>query len=79
MHEILRELIKYCEVFYYVLEKSMDAATGIGGMHLICLLLAAEAHTDPNISKESIRGECMLILLDTSSNITQKYGTTFLL
>ena len=38
---------------------------------------AAAEHADQNISKESIHGECLLILLDNRSNITLWYGTNF--
>ena len=70
-HEILRELVKNCEVLLYLLKKSLDAADGIDGLHLIgSRKSAAATHANLNISKESIHGECMLILLDNRSNIT---------
>ena len=41
---------------------------------------STSSHTDANISiRISIQGECMLILLDTRSNITSKYSTNFVL
>ena len=69
-HKIFRELVKNCEVLLYSLIKSLDAPAGIDGLYLICRSSAAAAHTDPNISKDSIHGDCMLILLDNRSNIT---------
>ena len=70
-YEILRELVKNCEVLLYsFFYKSLDATVGIDGLHLICRSSAAAAHTDPNISKDSIHGDCLLILLDNRSNIT---------
>ena len=35
-HEILREVVKNCEVYYIRFKKSLDAAAGIGGLYLIC-------------------------------------------
>ena len=76
-HEILCELVKKCEVLLYSLIKTLNAPACIDGLYLICRYSAAAAHTDPNISKDSIHGDCMLILLDNRSNITLWYGTHF--
>ena len=71
--EILRELMKYCEVLFYSLKKYLYAAAGNGSLHLICQSSAAQAaHTDPNISNDSIHVECMLTSLDTNSTIWHK-------
>ena len=69
-HEIFREVVKNCEVLLYSLMKSLDAPAGNDCLYLICRYSAAPAHTDPNISKDSIHGNCLLILLDNRSNIT---------
>ena len=68
--EILRELVKNYEALLYSLKKILDAASGIDGLHLIARSAAAAAHTVPNISKDSIHGECVLILLNNISIIT---------
>ena len=48
--QILRELLKYCEVLFYSVKRSSDAAAGIYGFNFICRSQAAAADTDPNIS-----------------------------
>ena len=40
-------------------------------------VIVSAARTVQNISKERIHGECLLIFLDTRSNITLWYGTNF--
>ena len=56
------------EMLFYSLNKYLDAAAGIW---------AAAAHTNQNISKDGIHGECMLNFLDTRNNITPKYDKRF--
>ena len=48
----------------------------------VCILFAGHAapkHTGQNIFKDTIYGECMLIILGTRNNITPKYCTILLL
>ena len=68
------ELVEYCEVLSYSYKKSLDAAADDGSHHLICPSSAAAAHTDPNISKDGIHGEYMLVFSDPRKNITPKYN-----
>ena len=86
-HEILRELVKNCEVLLYSFLKVFCVAAGIYSLYLItdpniCVRntdpnIGTQTHTDPNISKDSIHEDCLLILLDNRSNITLWYGTNF--
>ena len=72
--------VKSYEVFFYSLKTSLDAAAGDPGLHLIYRSSEAVAHTEPNISKNNIHGECMLIFLDTKNIITRKnVAQTFLI
>ena len=68
-HEILRELVKNCEVLLYSFLKVFGCCRRY--LRSVSYLpVIGSAHTDPNISKESTHGDCLLILLDNRSNIT---------
>ena len=76
-HEILLELVNNCEVLLYSFLIIFGCCRQYWRSVSYLPVIGSSSTYHPNISKNGIHGDCLLILLDNRSNITLWYGTNF--